>query len=106
MTVTPPTPPTPPAPPAPRAPGQHEPGHPADPPPLPTRDRLTVAVGTLVWAIALVAALADESGLRHGHHLWWLAAAAIGTGLGIVGVLFLTYRARRRGAAPSGASRD
>jgi hypothetical protein len=75
------------------------PGPPArrpDPAPLPTRDRLTVAVGTGIWAVLLVACLADESALRHAHHLWWLAATAIGTGLGVVGVVFLTHRGRRR----------
>jgi hypothetical protein len=66
-----------------------------DPPPLVTRDVLTVTVGTLVWVALLVAALLDRSRLARQGHEWWIAAAAVGAGLGLLGVGYCARRARR-----------
>ena len=58
-----------------------------DPPPLRTDDVRTVAVGTVLWAVALVVLLL----LRDGR----AAIAACGLGLGFVGLVYT----RRRAAA-------
>lgn len=48
-----------------------------------------VAVGTLVWAIALVALLPFTDTLREDGRLWWLAACGCGIALGLAGLLYL-----------------
>lgn len=69
-----------------------------DPPPLATRDTLTVGVGTAVWGAALVVLAVWYPRLAHSGHDWYLATAAVGTGLGILGTLFVHRRHRRMGA--------
>lgn len=54
-----------------------------------------VAVGTALWAIALVACLVFTSRLRDDGHLWWIATCACGVVLGLAG---LAYVIRRRAA--------
>lgn len=76
-----------------------------DPPPLPTRDVLTVAVGTAAWALALVLALILEPTLRRDGHLWWLATAAVGTGLGLLGMLYCARRQASSSRASSSSAR-
>lgn len=73
-----------------------------DPPPLRTRDVPTVAAGTAGWAVLLVVALVQQDRLREQGRLWWVAAAACGLGLGLLGVAFLVRRQRRvqRRSAP------
>ncbi|GAA4211816.1 DUF2530 domain-containing protein [Microbispora amethystogenes] len=69
-----------------------------DPPPLRTRDTLTILTGTVLWAVALVVVLvvvrpADT-------RLVWTCVA--GVGLGLFGLLFVRRRdARVRDAAPA-----
>lgn len=52
-----------------------------------------VALGTAVWLIALVVLILLRGTLRHDGHLWWIACAATGFGLGLLG---LGYCLRRR----------
>ncbi|ADP85052.1 DUF2530 domain-containing protein [Pseudofrankia inefficax] len=63
--------------------------------PLPYDGVGSVAVGTVVWLIALIVMIAMAGTLRHDGHLWWLATAACGFGLGLVG-LFIVIRRRNR----------
>jgi fatty acid desaturase len=65
-----------------------------DPEPLETDDVRIVAVGTALWAIALVVlVVARLAGA--GVHGWWLAMCASGAALGLLGV---RYCQRRRDA--------
>jgi len=66
-----------------------------DPPPLPYDGVLTVTVGTGLWLVALIVLLPFWSHLQRDGHLWWIATAATGFGLGLVGI----YYCRRRSAA-------
>jgi hypothetical protein len=65
-----------------------------DPDALETNDVLILAIGTVLWAVALVvlvvALLAGAD--IHG---WWIGMCAYGTGLGLIGV---RYCQRRRDA--------
>jgi len=54
-----------------------------------------VAVGTVLWAVALVACLVFTDRLRDDGHLWWIATCACGLVLGLAG---LAYVVRRRNA--------
>lgn len=66
-----------------------------DPEPLDVDPVRVVSVGTALWAIALVASLANLGTLRSGGHLWWVPACVAGLLLGFLGV----YVTRRRRAA-------
>jgi hypothetical protein len=66
-----------------------------DPPPLPYDGVLTVTVGTGLWLGALIVLLPFWSDLHRDGHLWWIATAATGFGLGLVGVWYC----RRRSAS-------
>jgi hypothetical protein len=71
-----------------------------DPAPLPYDGVLTVTIGTGLWLIALIVLLPFWSRLREDGHLWWVATAATGFGLGVVGVFYCRRRAaalRRQG---------
>ncbi len=57
-----------------------------------------VSLGTVLWGIALVVAIAVHGRLERHGHLWWVAAAAVGFGLGLLGVAYCTRRRRRLGA--------
>lgn len=54
-----------------------------------------VAVGTAAWAVALVVLLLLRDRLAANDSQWWIAVAATGVGLGLVGLL---YTMRRRAA--------
>ncbi|WP_307874451.1 DUF2530 domain-containing protein [Frankia nepalensis] len=77
--------------------GQREPGQLA---PLPYDGVGSIAVGTGLWLVALVVMIPFVDDLRADGHLWWLATAACGFGLGLLGlVIVVRRRARlRRGA--------
>jgi hypothetical protein len=55
----------------------------------------TVAVGTALWALALVLLLPFRSRLEDAGNGWWLWTCVAGTGLGLLG---LEYTRRRRDA--------
>lgn len=55
----------------------------------------TVAVGTAAWLVILLILLADRAGLRRSGHLWWVPTAAVGFGLGLLGIAFLLRRQSR-----------
>lgn len=57
-----------------------------------------VSLGTGLWAIALVFSLVFEEHLRRNGHLWWIAAAACGFGLGLLGIAYCVRRRNRLGA--------
>ena len=66
-----------------------------DPAPLPYDGVLTVTIGTGVWLVALVVMLPFWSHLRRDGHLWWIATAACGFGLGLLGIVYCRRRATR-----------
>lgn len=66
-----------------------------DPKPLEGDDVLTVAVGTIMWLLVGIVLIPFHHDLNRHGHLWWIAAAFTGFGLGLVG-LFVTIRRRRR----------
>ncbi len=65
-----------------------------DPPPLPYTGVTTVAVGTGLWLLALVALLPFWSSLEREGRLWWIPTCAIGALLGLLGVAYCRRRAR------------
>lgn len=56
-----------------------------------------VSAGTVLWAVALVLSLVYESHLRRDGHLWWVATAACGFGLGLLGIAYCVRRRNRLG---------
>ena len=81
-------------PPPPPADGPEHPEHP-ELEPLPYDGVLSVTVGTLVWLVALIVMLPFTDDLRDGGHSWWIAPAATGFGLGLLGVLYCVRRRNR-----------
>ena len=80
---------------------------PADLEALDTDGIVVVSLGTVVWAVALVLTLVFESSLRRHGHLWWIAAAACGTGLGLLGVCYcVRRRSRLRQVVESGVEQE
>lgn len=65
-----------------------------DPEPLETDDVRIVAVGTVLWAVALMVLVVGRL-LGYAVHGWWIAMCACGALLGCVGV---RYCQRRRDA--------
>jgi hypothetical protein len=68
---------------------------------------LPVSIGTIAWAVALVALLVAKATLDENGTTWWIGAAAVGAVSGAGGVLFLRWRrqrAARRTAASSAPS--
>ncbi|MCM3887073.1 DUF2530 domain-containing protein [Frankia sp. R82] len=62
---------------------------------LPYDGVASVAAGTVLWAIAAVIGLIIVGDLRDDGHLWWLATALCGFGLGLLG-LWVVIRRRNR----------
>jgi len=65
------------------------------PPPLEGNDMLIAAIGTAVWAVALIVLVSL------GHHLppsrhWWIWTCAAGAGLGVFGLLYIPRLKRSR----------
>jgi hypothetical protein len=63
--------------------------------PLPYDGVASVAVGTVLWFVALVVMLPFADDLRDDGQLWWIATAAVGFGLGLIG-LWIVIRRRHR----------
>lgn len=72
-----------------------------DPPPLEGNDVLAVAIGTVLWLIVGTALIPFHRSLDKHGHLWWIAAAFSGAGLGIVGLIVTTRRRRRLAPGPA-----
>lgn len=70
--------------------------------PLPYDGVASVAVGTVLWAIASVIGLVLLDDLRADGHLWWLATALCGCGLGLLGLWVVLRRRNRLRAVASG----
>ncbi|MCM3924724.1 DUF2530 domain-containing protein [Frankia sp. AiPs1] len=68
---------------------------PPAPQPLPYDGVISVAVGTVLWAVAALVMLVFLDDLRDDGHLWWLATAICGFGLGLAG-LWVVIRRRNR----------
>jgi Protein of unknown function (DUF2530) len=66
-----------------------------DPAPLRTDDRTTVRVGTGVWAVLLVAALALHGPLSDAGRGWWVWTPVAGIALGLYGLRYLRIRDER-----------
>ncbi|THJ71874.1 DUF2530 domain-containing protein [Candidatus Frankia alpina] len=69
--------------------------------PLPYDGVVSVAVGTVLWAVAALVELVFLDDLRDDGHLWWLATAICGFGLGLAG-LWIVIRRRNRLRAGQG----
>jgi Protein of unknown function (DUF2530) len=63
--------------------------------PLPDDGVLPVAVGTALWFVAFVVLLPFVGDLRRDGQLWWIATAATGFGLGLVGIRYCVRRRDR-----------
>ena len=63
--------------------------------PLPYDGVGSVAVGTVLWLIALIVMIPFVSQLRSDGRLWWLATAACGVGLGLLGLVIVIRRRNR-----------
>ncbi len=73
------------------------------PEPLPDDGVRTVTAGSALWLLVLIGLLPFWSRLRTDGHLWWVATAAVGSGLGVFGVFYCRRRAaalRRLGRNP------
>ncbi len=75
---------------------------PATPPdPVPEARRsdddavLPVAIGTVVWAIALVVLIVLQSRLEESGTTWWIGVAVVGLITGLLATAFLIRRRRR-----------
>lgn len=85
-------------------PGAADPGPEPDVPVATALDVDGIAVvtaGTVLWAVALVVSLVYEERLRHDGHLWWIATAACGVGLGLLGIVYCVRRRNRLGSPAS-----
>jgi hypothetical protein len=77
---------------------------PPEVPPLDVDGVGAVAVGTALWAIAVVVLLFFQQKLADSGSGWWLAVAATGFVLGLIGLAYTVRRrsAYRRAATASG----
>ena len=66
-----------------------------DPAPLPFDGVRTVTIGTVVWFVAFVVMLPFWSRLEDDGRLWWIATAAVGAGLGCLGIVYCRRRSTR-----------
>ena len=71
-----------------------QPGRP-DPKPVEVDETRIVAVGVVLWAVALfVLGVFFRDDLRRHHALWWLWACVVGIALGLYGLRFVSRRRR------------
>ena len=49
-----------------------------------------VAIGTALWALALIALVPFRSTLSDDGHLWWIGTCAVGVLLGLAGLAYVT----------------
>ncbi|MGR0220940.1 DUF2530 domain-containing protein [Agromyces sp. ZXT2-6] len=67
-----------------------------DPAPVRTDARKALVAGTAAWLVALVAAVVTRDWLASIGFGWFVATAAIGVALGVVGLAVVQLRRRRR----------
>jgi hypothetical protein len=75
----------------------------ADPQPMKTDDRKVVLVGLVLWVIALAGLLIFVRPLLDGGHGFWLWTVVVGITIGLVGLVYTTWR---QGRQAERASRD
>lgn len=63
-----------------------------DPEPLETDDVKAVAIGTALWALALVGMLPFYGRLAEQGRGWWVWTCVAGVGLGLLGVQYCRHR--------------
>ena len=68
----------------------------ADVDPLDVDGVRTLAVGTVLWAVAFVMLIPFSGRLQEDGHLWWLWTCGVGFGLGLVGWDFCKRRRAAR----------
>lgn len=56
---------------------------------------VVVSVGTGIWLVALIVLSLLHNRLERDGHLWWIAMAAVGFGLGLIGIAYC-LRLRQR----------
>ncbi len=76
-----------------------------DPAPLVTDDRRALLVGTLVWGVLLVAAVATRSHLQADGHGWWVWTPVAGIIMGLLGLRYVTRRRARAAISQARAAR-
>jgi hypothetical protein len=59
-----------------------------------------VSAGTGLWLIALIVLSLLHRRLEQDGHLWWIAMAAVGFGLGLLGIGYCLRLRHRRAEAP------
>lgn len=67
-----------------------------DPAPARTDARKALLVGTAAWLVALVVSVALREPLAEAGFAWFTTAAAIGVVLGVIGLVVVQLRRRRR----------
>lgn len=70
----------------------------ADVDPLDVDGVRTLAVGTVLWAVAFILLIPFSGRLKEDGHLWWLWTCAAGFGLGLIGWDYCRRRRARRQA--------
>ncbi|HEY6740445.1 MAG TPA: DUF2530 domain-containing protein, partial [Actinopolymorphaceae bacterium] len=78
----------------------------ADVEPLDVDGVATLAVGTVVWAIALIALLPFRARLEAAGHAWWLWTCVAGIVVGLVGTGYCWRRRTRTRRSRSSAARS
>ncbi|WP_138315731.1 DUF2530 domain-containing protein [Rhodoluna limnophila] len=63
-----------------------------DPAPVKTNARLVIAVGVVLWAVALVLGLIFSATLASAQKSWWLSTCLFGIALGV----FAFFKVRNR----------
>ena len=56
---------------------------------------LPVTVGTGIWLVILIGLLLRRPSVEDSGHGWWIGVAAVGFGLGLMGIVFLRWRRGR-----------
>jgi len=55
-----------------------------------------VAIGTAIWVMVLAVLIVARPSLEESGTTWWIGVAAVGTVSGVIGLVFLRWRQRRR----------
>lgn len=66
----------------------------------------TMTIGTIIWAIAIVALLPFIGTLQDDDHVWWLWMCLAGFGLGLIGLEYCRRRRKALEMAPGRRRRE